>query len=135
MAFVLDASVAAAWCFEDEATPETDGILDLLAEQPAVTPMLWGLEVANILLVAERRRRLTASQADRFLRILAQLPIDHDPAPPDLPFVVSVGRRHNLSAYDAAYLVLAERAGLALATTDAALQEAARNAGVPLLIS
>ncbi len=134
MPFVLDASVTMGWCFEDEAGSETDAVLDRLTEDPAVVPSIWKLEVANVMLVAERGGRLTEFQAARFAELLAKLPINVDQALPAMTAVMSAGRRHGLSAYDAAYLVLAERDGIALASCDGKLQAAARAAGVPLLI-
>jgi predicted nucleic acid-binding protein len=132
--FVIDASVAMAWCFEDEATPATDSVLDLLGNDHVVVPAIWPLEVANVLLVAERRGRLTEAQASRFLELLAQLPINVDTSPTDMAGIVATGRRHTLSSYDAAYLHLAERLGATLATLDKPLAKAARKAGVQLLI-
>ena len=132
--FVVDASVTMAWCFADEATPATESVLDLFSADEAVVPAIWSLEVANVLLVAERRGRLSEAQASRFLDLLQQLPIEVDAAPLDLAAVVAAGRRHELSAYDASYLVLAERTGAALATLDRKLAEAAGRAGVRLLV-
>ncbi len=131
---VVDTSVTMAWCFEDEATEATDRVLDLLRQQDAVVPSLWQLEVANVLLVAERRNRITEAQAAHFLDLVARLPIRVDPTPVDSGAVIAAGRRHGLSAYDAAYLVLAERFAAPLATTDKALTAACRTAGVPLLL-
>jgi predicted nucleic acid-binding protein len=131
--FVLDASVALAWCFEDEATSQTDAVLDRLAEDSAVAPSLWELEVVNVLLLAERRGRLTESQTARFVALLSQLPIHINSAEADMGAVLAAGRHHGLTAYDAAYLVLAEREGVPLATTDGKLRKAAQAAGVPLL--
>jgi hypothetical protein len=96
---------------------------------------IWPLEVANVLLVAERRGRLSEAQASRFLELLAQLPINVDSSPSDVAGIVATGRRHTLSSYDAAYLLLAERLGAALATLDKLLAKAARKAGVHLLIN
>ena len=135
MPFVLDASVTLAWCFEDEATPRTEAILDLLADDSAIAPALWELAVSNVLLLAERRGRLTESQSARFVALLAQLPILVDTASVDMGSVLAVGRRHQLTAYDSAYLVLAQREGLPLATSDEKLQAAAQAAGVPLVAS
>lgn len=135
MPFVVDASVTLAWCFEDEATPETEAILDLLAEETAVVPALWELEVANVLLLGERRGRLTEAQSARFMALLQQLPILVDAANADMTNVLGTGRRHMLTAYDAAYLVLAQREGLPLATLDARLREAAEAVGVEVLSS
>src|SRR5664279_2945569 len=78
MPVVIDASVTMAWCFDDEATPLTDGVLDRLREDEAFVPSLWQLEVANVLLGAERRGRITEAQATRFLDLLMQLRIRVD---------------------------------------------------------
>ena len=134
MPFVIDTSVTTAWCFDDEATDETDTLLDELRSDQAVVPSVWQLEVTNVLLVAERRRRITEAQAARFLELLLHLPILLDPSPTDVTAILAAGRRHSLSAYDAAYLVLAERLAAPLATLDGRLVTASRAAGVPLLI-
>lgn len=132
MTFVIDTSVTMAWCFEDEATEATDAVLARLTSEEAVVPGLWRLEVTNVLLIAERRRRITEAQSSRFVSLLEGLPIRVAPPEPtgDL---LAVGRRHGLSAYDAAYLALAERTGSALATLDRRLAEACRTAGVETL--
>jgi predicted nucleic acid-binding protein len=122
-----------AWCFEDEATPAAEEVLDQLRNGDAVVPSLWQLEVANVLLVAERRGRISEAQASRFVGLLEQLPIRVDTDGIDINGVLSVGRRHSLSAYDACYLVLAERLGAPLATLDADLAVAGRTAGVIVL--
>jgi predicted nucleic acid-binding protein len=136
--FVLDASVTMAWCFEDEATPHSDAVLERLADEAALVPSLWELEVSNVLLLAERRGRITESKATRFVTLLTQLPIHIDPVGPDIggtdmATTLATGRHHGLTAYDAAYLVLAEREGILLATRDAKLRSAARDVGVALL--
>jgi predicted nucleic acid-binding protein len=133
MPIVIDASVAMAWCFEDEATPGADAVLDQLPDDHAVVPQLWLLEVANVLLVAERHGRISEAQAERFVELLLRLPISVDASQPDLGSLLAVGRRRGLNAYDACYLALAERLGAPLATLDAALGEAARAAGVTVL--
>ena len=133
MPFVLDASVTLAWCFEDEATPDSEGTLERLAEDVAIAPSLWELEVVNVLLLAERHGRITESQTARFVALLTQLPIHVDPAGADMEAVLAAGRHHGLNAYDAAYLVLAEREGIPLATLDAKLRAAAQVAGVTVL--
>jgi predicted nucleic acid-binding protein len=132
--FVIDASIAMAWCFEDEASEATDRVLDRLREESATVPAIWPLEVADVLVVAERRGRLTEAQASRFLELLAELPIDIDDSPADMATLVATGRRHSLSSYDASYLRLAERLGASLASLDRQLARAARKAGVQLLI-
>jgi predicted nucleic acid-binding protein len=131
--FVLDASIALAWCFEDEATPATEAVLERLAEDDAVAPSLWELEVVSVLLLAERRGRITESQTARFVALLTQLPIHIDTAGPDMGAVLAAGRHHGLTAYDAAYLVLAEYEGIPLATLDSKIATAAKAAGVSLL--
>ena len=135
MAFVMDASVTMAWCFLDEATPYTWDVLDRLQATEAVVPVLWPLEVANTLLVGERRGRLTEARIASFVRLLETLPITIDDGSMTgaLGPVLALGREHGLSAYDAAYLELAMRLGLPLATQDRRLTEATTRAGVPVL--
>lgn len=132
--FVLDCSVALAWCFPDEKTAESQRVLQSLKKGAAVVPSLWFLEVSNALLVAERRGRITAEAAGQALKLLSNLPIEVDersgfPLSADL---LTLAREHDLTAYDAAYLELARRLSLPLATLDRKLQTAARNAGVAL---
>ncbi|MBA2751955.1 MAG: type II toxin-antitoxin system VapC family toxin [Actinobacteria bacterium] len=133
MTIVIDTSVTMAWCFEDEETLAADEVLDRLRDGDAAVPSLWQLEVANVLLVAERRGRISEAQAERFVSLLEQLPIRVDADVVDVTSVLGVGRRHGLSAYDACYLVLAERLGAPLATLNAALAAAGRAAGVTVL--
>jgi len=127
---VIDASVAMAWCIEDAAAPLAEAALDQLANDEAIVPVLWQLEVANVLLAAERRGRLTEAQATRFVDLLGQLPIHVDPGRTDIGSVTAAGRLHGLTAYDTAYLLLAQRTGFAIATLDGDLATAARAAGV-----
>ena len=135
MAFVIDTSVTMAWCFEDEATEATEAVLDRLGGgDVAIVPAVWRLEVANVLLAAERRRRISEAQSMRFVQLLDELPIQVDLATIDIGAVVRTGRAHTLSAYDAAYLVLCERSALPLATLDQQLAQACRTAGVPLVM-
>ena len=131
-AFVLDTSVTMAWCFEDEVTPYTEAVLDRLETTTALVPPVWQLEVANVLLVGERRKRLTQAQTARFTQLLRALPIVSE-GREGLAALLAVGREHNLSAYDASYLALALASGLPLATSDAKLRAAAERAGVPLV--
>ena len=130
---MLDCSVALAWCFRRQGDRYTDSVLGSLAVDRALVPALWPLEVANVLLVAERRRQLTRSESARFLDLLGNLPIDVDGAPelPTLPPLMEIAREHRLSAYDAAYLALAARERLPLATRDTALRRSATTIGVP----
>lgn len=135
MRFVLDCSVTMAWCFSDENDHYADTVLDRLADAEALVPSLWPLEVANVLLVAERRHRLTEAQATRFVDLIGALPITVDRNTPDyaLGSILSLAREHALSSYDAAYLELAMRSGLALATRDATLMKAAKRCGARLV--
>lgn len=133
MSVVIDASLTMTWCFPDEASNEADEMLDLVANEGAIVPDLWRLEVVNVLLVAERRHRLTEAQASHFLELLHGLPIEVDSMPTNAASVLAAGRHHRLSAYDATYLALAERLGLALLTRDEALRSAGRRAGVTVL--
>ena len=135
MAFVVDASVTMAWCFLDEATSYTWAVLDRLQDTGAVVPTIWPLDVASVLLVGERRQRLTAAETTRFVQTLQGLPITVDDGEMTgaLGPILALGREHGLSAYDAAYLELAMRLGLPLATQDARLSAAAARTGVPLI--
>ncbi len=134
MSFVLDNSVTMAWCFADEANAYTRDIRRQLDENDALVPVVWPFEVANALLVAERRGRITEAQTGRFLEFLSTMPVtvDTDTDPSELQMVL-VGREHGLTAYDACYLELAMRNGLPLATQDAQLRAAAGRAGVPVM--
>lgn len=131
---VLDCSVAMAWCFEDETSAFTEAVLDAVVAGGAVAPGLWPLEVVNVLLVSERKKRLTPEQAALFLNRLLSLPIEIEGAvaADTWPRVQTLGRAHGLTAYDAAYLDVAARRGLPLATCDRALRSAAQAAGVAL---
>lgn len=130
MTLVVDCSVAMTWCFEDEATDATDALLEEAIRDGCVVPTLWRAELANVLLVAERRHRLTAAQRDRFLALLDRLAVTVETTPPDSASLVWLGERHGLSAYDAWYLWLAIRTDATLATLDTGLAKAARSAGV-----
>ncbi len=131
MDFVLDCSVAMGWCFEDQGTPYVDGVLETLATDRALVPSIWMLEVANVLLGAERSNRLKQADSTRFLALLQSLPIivDRDGSPHIWNEVMHLGREYKLSSYDASYLELAMRSGTALATLDKKLKKAAKKAG------
>lgn len=130
--FVLDCSVTMAWCFDDEADVYAERILEALSRGRAVVPALWPYEVVNVLLVAERRRRLRPDESARFLALLAALPIEVDPPVgcDRASTLFAIARQHRLSAYDAAYLDVALRERVALATRDRGLRGAARAAGI-----
>jgi predicted nucleic acid-binding protein len=131
MAFVLDASVSACWAFADEDHPIADAAFSSLQTEEAVVPALWWFEVRNILVVNERRGRIHEQETDIFLRALGlfRIRIDREP---EHAGVLRIARARGLSVYDAAYLELAHREGLPLATLDRRLGEAARLMGVQL---
>jgi predicted nucleic acid-binding protein len=135
MNFVIDCSVAMAWCFEDEATEFTDSLLDLLGEGSATVPSIWPLEVANVLTISERRGRTNQAKISTFLQLQSHLPITVDPhtAEKALTDILTLARANRLTSYDAAYLELALRKGLPLATLDRELKQVARNLGLPIL--
>ena len=131
-ALVIDSSVAAAWCFSDERTDYTNAILRAISTPlEAVAPRLWAYEVRNCVLTGLRRKRITHADAQDFFESLKGLPIRlADPVSYDGVF--SLADRHGLSAYDAAYLDLALREGLPLASLDNALCHDAGKSGVAL---
>jgi predicted nucleic acid-binding protein len=133
--FVIDASVALAWCFDDEATAASRALLDRFGQERAEVPSLWHLELANALALSERRRRITAARVSEFIDLIDGLPIVVDPETPAraLGAVLALARREGLSAYDASYLELAMRRGVPLATKDGPLAQAAQRVGVSLL--
>ena len=133
MSVVIDTSVTMTWCFEDEATPSTEDILDLVVAEGALASPLWTLEVTNVLISAERRGRLTEAQSARFVNLLMQLPITIAPDCPTPAVVLGLARTHGLTTYDASNLWLAEARGLPLATLDVRLRRAAGTAGVSVL--
>ena len=133
--FVVDASVTMAWCFEDEATPFTEAVLHRLSSDDALVTTIWPYEVANVLLGAERRGRITQSQTIRFIELLRALPISVDEQGTTHAWgdVVALARAYRLTAYDAAYLELAARNDLSLATQDVQLIQACRAVGVVVI--
>ena len=124
---VLDASLALQWFLQDES-----GVLASLSSKRAAVPILWFYEVGNGLLVAYRRKRITFDQIDGFLTRLKALPINAaQQVPTEILELPAIAQKHSLTSYDAAYLVLAMRFRLLLATTDAELRRAA--AGVAMV--
>ena len=132
MPFVIDASIAACWVFRDEDHPHADLALQRLRTDAAMAPSLWWFELRNILVVNERRKRLTEADSAAFLRDLSRLAVSLDRSPQEAE-VLRLARTRGLSVYDAAYLELARRTGVALATLDAALIRAAQAEGVQLI--
>jgi len=129
---VLDASIALAWCFRDAGGDLALEVLDRLREEDAFDPTLWTLEVANGLLVAERRGRITPTAVVEGMDLLLALPIAVDPAERERHFSTTwrLARTHALSSYDAAYLELALRLRLPLFTLDERLRAAGAREGV-----
>ena len=137
MNFVLDASVTLCWLFLDGKPAERAYALKVLAavqqaETAALVPVTWGLEVANVIARAEAKGLVREVQSEAFLEMLEAMDIGADRATFSraLTDTLQIARRYRLSAYDASYLELAMREGLALATLDDDLQKAARKAGV-----
>lgn len=135
MILVLDCSVALSWCFEDERTPATVAVLEQVAEQGAVVPAIWRLEVANGLQSALRRGRIDAGYRDASISDLALLEIVTDPETDAHAWAATLqlSERFRLTAYDAAYLELARRRNLPLASLDQELRAAAHALGTLLL--
>lgn len=130
----MAASVALAWCFPDEASEYAERVLVALEGYRILVPAVWGLEIANALLVGERSKRLRPPEIRRFAMLLESLPLVQDMQPVGelLHCILPVGREYNLSSYDAAYLELALRHAVPLATFDSRLQRAARKAGMEI---
>ena len=133
-AFVLDASVALAWCFVDEATPATVALLDRLADEDAVVLRSGAPRVANALAMAERRGRLSVADLSGSVALLQRLPVAVDGEGASRAFrdLLNLARSERLTIYDAAYLELALRRGLPLASKDAKLRKAAAGLGLAL---
>jgi predicted nucleic acid-binding protein len=136
MSVVIDASAAACWIFKNEATPATDALLNRVQKTGAVVPALWRWEMANLLSTGIRRARLTEADATAQLIDLALLPIATDAEAPARAWreTFLLAQAHKLTAYDAAYLELAQRASLELASKDAELCAAASAVGVKLAL-
>lgn len=131
---VVDASVALAWCFPDEASEYADLVLMALKGRRVIVPAVWALEVANALVVAERRKRVKQPEVRRFVELLGGLTIiEHAQTITDtVSNVLPLAREYDLSAYDAAYLDVAVRQGAQLATLDRTLETAGRSAGIEI---
>ena len=131
-AFVLDCSVTMAWCFDDEFSSYAAAVQDRLSNHRAFVPAIWVFEVANVLAVGERRGRMTQDDSARFLALLGRLPIEISPVETGggIAPILDSARTSGLSCYDAAYLDMARRFGMPLATLDRKLPEAAATVGV-----
>lgn len=132
---VVDSSVALTWCFEDEASSETDKLFERVRDDGAVVPGLWHLELSNVLLQAEKRGRITASDIAIRLDLIAELPISVDQETTARAWreILILARAERLTTYDATYLELATRRGLPLLTRDDELAQAAVRLGVVVL--
>lgn len=133
--FVIDNSVVMSWCFQDETSKYTDAVLGHLEEATAYVPAIWPLEVGNVLLVAERRKRLSQADSSRFISLLFDLPIIVEQELPErmLSEILSLAREYKLSSYDASYLDIAMRKGLPIASTDKHILAAAKRSNIPIV--
>jgi len=132
---VLDASAALAWLFGEDVAPEVEALFEALPRRRIIVPSLWHLEVANVLVIAERKGRISAGELARFKHDLSRLPIVTEALDTDMVLqdILPLAREENLTVYDATYLHLAARLRIPLATLDTALREAARNRAVTIL--
>ncbi len=130
--FVLDASIAICWCLKDEVEPAADAALVDIQEHGALVPAFFWFELRSVLLMAERKGRVSEAQTARSISFIKELAIRIDRDPVDT-LTMSLARHHQLTIYDAAYLELAVRQVLPLATLDGALAQAARAEGVALI--
>ncbi len=133
--FVIDNSVVMTWLFKDETSQYTDHILDRLEVSTGFVPSILPLEVCNVLLVAERKKRIGEADSTRFIALLTELPIIIEQEPPErmIKEIFALARKHKLSSYDASYLDLVMRKGLPIATIDKNLLAAAKRSKVPIL--
>jgi predicted nucleic acid-binding protein len=135
MAFVLDSSVTLAWLLPDEGSEDVDKLADRLEQESAIVPSIWALEVGNALLVAQRRGRIKDDELARLAAGLDGLPIevDQEAAKPAVLTILTVAKKLGLTTYDAAYIELAHRHVLPLATLDDRLRAACAQMQVPVL--
>ncbi len=134
--FVLDCSVALAWCLPDEQANYADKVLDLLTEQQAIVPSLWHLEVMNVLLMAQKRGRISEEGTDTILQTLSKANImtyQRDIVIDNVDFV-AFANQHQLTSYDASYLYLAKVEKIPLATLDKKLAQSAIDIGLFLSV-
>jgi predicted nucleic acid-binding protein len=135
--FVLDCSVTMAWCFEDESSDCTDSILENFHKATALVPTIWSLEVANVLLLAKKNKRITEIQAASFIDALSVLPIvvDQSTTSRAMHSIFVLAGQSDLTIYDAAYLELAIREKIPLLTLDKGLIKAAKKLRIPLKLN
>ena len=135
MSLVIDASITMAWCFEDEMTPATEEVLDEVVESSAIVPSIWRFEVGNALQMANRRKRITGIYRDDALARLLAMPItvDSETDAHVWTSALRLSERFGLTLYDAAYVELAQRRNLPLATLDQEMRSAAHALNVEVL--
>jgi predicted nucleic acid-binding protein len=133
--FVVDASVAMTWLFQDEASTSTQRLLKELKSSAALVPALWHVEITNVVALAERKGRVSPTEIVDFFAVLesAQIDIDHEAPQRAFSHLLPLCRAHGLTSYDAMYLDLALRSKLPLATLDEPLRKTAKKLGVKLL--
>ena len=130
--FVVDSSIAAAWCFPDERTSYANGVMhELSSPTGAVVPRLFAYEIRNSVLMGLRRKRITKIEAETFLNSIQDLPIQLED-PESYGTLFQLADRQNLTVYDAAYLDMAIRKSLPLAILHGALIQGATRSGVPV---
>ena len=135
-AVVVDCSIAMAWCFDVEQSNYADAVLGALSSHSAIVPALWPYEVANAIVIAERRKRISSAERDEALAFVWSLPIEIEQSPTAVPAtLIRLANQYRLTAYDAAYVDLARTRGLPLATIDEALARAATAAGVATFVA
>ena len=132
MRLILDTSIAIAWCFADETSTLSEAALTAVSSGGALVPSHFRLELANVIATCERTRRLSRAKAEHYLRLMDELPfeVDEETDRNALGDTLALARAHRLTSYDAAYLELATRTKLPLATSDKELKKAAVAAGV-----
>ena len=132
MAFVVDNSIAVAWCVSSQADRYSRAMIERSRREAMHAPHIWALEFLNALRVLERRGQLSSQQVNGSLAKIARLRIVIEDAHPRDEALLDLSRQLDLSIYDACYIEIAQRRGLPLATRDAKLRQAARAAGIPL---
>lgn len=130
MRYVLDASTALSFVLDDERADTADFMLTTLRRSRLVVPLIWRCEVANGLINAVRRRRLDEPGLGGGLELLDRLDIDTDASPPSMSEALAFARAHGLTAYDALYVMLAQREGIGLITRDRDMVAACRTLGL-----
>lgn len=135
MTFVADASIGLAWCFPEEETPATRKLLDRVADEAAVVPGFWFIELTNILALSEKKGRISKEEVAEFIFLIEgfSLDVDHECSTRAFAHLLPLCREHHLTAYDAIYLDLARRRRLPLATLDRPLAKVAGKLGIKVL--